>query len=207
LLSIKSAGAMMTLEWIEDIAKLAFSVAGLYFALTLYVRHRHPSWADPLAKRRLTVLLLLVFATSAIKLIEDVLGGEAGPIDAAILVFIRAGAPGGLTGFFEAVTLTGSARALFPLAAVATIALLGARRRVDALLLSASVGIAAGLVYVIKTAVGRERPALWETQWYWGSSFPSGHTLVVAAFATAGALCIGRMWPAARLPSLGMALA
>lgn len=205
MLSINFAGAVMTLEWIEDIATLTLSVTGLYVALTLYARHRRPAWADPLAKRRLTVLLLLIFATLAIKLIEDVLGGEAGPIDAAILVVIHARAPMGLTGFFEAVTLTGSSGVLLPLAAAATIALLGARRRAEALLLCASVGIAAALVYVIKSAVGRARPALWETQWYWGSSFPSGHTLVVAAFATAGALCIGRVWPAARQASLAAA--
>ena len=49
-----------------------------------------------------------------------------------------------------------------------------------------------------KMAVGRVRPALWETEWYWGSSFPSGHTLVVAAFGIAAALCISRIWPATR---------
>ncbi len=53
-------------------------------------------------------------------------------------------------------------------------------------------------MYVVKTLVGRERPQLWQTQWYWGSSFPSGHTLVVAAFATAVALGIARLRPASR---------
>ena len=33
---------------------------------------------------------------------------------------------------------------------------------------------------------------------YWGSSFPSGHTLGAAAFATAAALCAFRMWPQRR---------
>ena len=43
------------------------------------------------------------------------------------------------------------------------------------------------------------------TQWYWGSSFPSGHTLTTAAFSTAAALCVARIWPWAG--TLAMALA
>jgi undecaprenyl-diphosphatase len=57
----------------------------------------------------------------------------------------------------------------------------------------------------MKAIVGRARPALWEAQWYWGSSFPSGHTLSTAAFATAAALCVARIWP--RSGTLAMALA
>lgn len=53
--------------------------------------------------------------------------------------------------------------------------------------------------------VGRARPALWESQWYWGSSFPSGHTLSTAAFSTAAALCVVRIWP--RAGNLALALA
>jgi len=66
--------------------------------------------------------------------------------------------------------------------------------------------VGAILVYVVKAAVGRVRPALWETEWYWGSSFPSGHTLVVAAFATAAVVCVSRIWPAARGFALSIAL-
>ena len=54
-------------------------------------------------------------------------------------------------------------------------------------------------------AAGRARPALWATEWYWGSSFPSGHTLVVAAIATAGVLCVSRIRPAARGAALSLA--
>jgi undecaprenyl-diphosphatase len=54
------------------------------------------------------------------------------------------------------------------------------------------------VVYVLKALVGRARPALWETEWYWGSSFPSGHTLVVAAFAFATAIGVTRIWPERR---------
>jgi undecaprenyl-diphosphatase len=63
------------------------------------------------------------------------------------------------------------------------------------------------VVYGMKVIIGRERPALWEVQWYWGSSFPSGHTLVMAAFATSAALVAGRLWPAVRVPALVLALA
>src|SRR5712691_7725381 len=98
-----------------------------------------PAWSGPLERRRLTILSVLVLAVSAIKVSEEVIGGESGPVDKAILLFIHSRVPGTLTGFFEAVTFTGSSRVLFPLATVATIALLCARRRLEALLLAASV--------------------------------------------------------------------
>jgi undecaprenyl-diphosphatase len=196
----------MIFELFEDTAKLALIVAGLYFAFGAYVRHQQRAWTAPLEKRRLAFLLVLVLAVSAVKVSEDVLGGESGPIDAAILVFIHAHVPRALTGFFEAITFTGSLRFLIPLAAMATIALLYARRRFEALLLAASVAGSATVVYVVKTAVGRARPALWETEWYWGSSFPSGHTLVVAAFAAAAVVCVDRIRPAAYRFALSIAL-
>ncbi len=196
----------MIFELIEDTTKLTLIVACLYFALGAYVRRKQPAWSEPLDKRRLAVLLVLVLTVSAIKVSEDVLGGESGPIDEAILVFIRGHVPSTLIGFFEAITFTGSSRVLFPLATAATIALLCGRRRFEALLLAASVISSATVVYIVKTVVGRARPALWETEWYWGSSFPSGHTLVVAAFATAMVLCVGRIWPAAREFALSIAL-
>ena len=160
----------------------------------------------PLEKRRLTILSVLVLAVCAINVSEEVIGGESGPIDKAILLFVHGHVPGSLTGFFEAVTFTGSSRVLFPLASAATLALLCARRRLEALLIAASVISAAAVVYVVKALVGRARPALWETEAYWGSSFPSGHTLVVAAFATAAALCVSRIRPAARQLALSVAI-
>ncbi len=186
----------MVFELIEDIVKLALIVACLYFVFGAYVRHNQPAWSAPLKKRRLTTLLVLVLAASAVKLSEDVFGGESGPIDQVILIFIHSHVSSTLTGFFEAVSFTGSSRALFPLTALVTIALLYARRRFEALLVAASVISGAIVIYIVKMLVGRVRPALWDTEWYWGSSFPSGHTLVVAAFATAVALCVSRIRPA-----------
>lgn len=196
----------MIFELIEDITKLALIVACLYFVLGAYVRRNQPAWSAPLEKRRLSTLLMLVLAASAVKLSEDVLGGESGPVDRTILLFIHSHFPSSLTGFFEAVSSTGSSRVLLPLAAVATIALLWTRRRFEALLVAASVTSGVIVIYVVKTVVGRARPALWDTEWYWGSSFPSGHTLAVAAFATAAVLCVSRIRPAARKLALSIAI-
>lgn len=196
----------MIFELFIDTTTLILVVACLYFALGAYARLRQPAWSGPLAQRRVAVLLVLVLAASAIKVTEDVLGGESGPIDEAILVFIRSHISLALTGFFAAITYSGSSLVLFPLAAAATIALLCARRRIEALLVATSVILGATAVYAVKAAVGRARPDLWDTQWYWGSSFPSGHTLVVAAFATAAVLCVGRIWPRMRRLALSIAL-
>ena len=196
----------MIFELIADIAKLALIVACLYFVLGVYVRRQQPAWSEPLEKRRLTTLLVLVLAACAVKVSEDVLGGESGPIDRAILLFIHSHDPSTLTGFFEAVSFTGSSRVLFPLTAIATIALLYARHRFEALLVAASVISGVIVIYVVKMVVDRARPALWDTGWYWGSSFPSGHTLVVAAFAIAAALCVSRIRPASRNFALSVAI-
>jgi undecaprenyl-diphosphatase len=193
-------------ELIEDIVKMVLIVASLYFVLGETVRRMQPAWSEPMGKRRLITLWVLILAVSAIKLTEDVIGGESGPIDRTILLFIHGHVPRMLTGFFEAVTLTGSPWVLIPLVALATIALLWARHRFEALLIAASVISGAIVIYVVKTVVGRARPSLWDTEWYWGSSFPSGHTLIVAAFATAAALCVSRIRPALRNLALSLAI-
>ncbi len=189
---------MFLLEVAEDVVKLTLIVVSIYVLLRLYAQHRRPAWSEPLERRRVGILLSLTLGTGAIKLLEDVVRGDSGPIDKAVLLFIRDHVPATFTGFFSAATFTGSARMLVPLTVIATLVLLVDRRRWEALLLTASVSAAAATVYVVKTLVGRARPALWKTEWYWGSSFPSGHTLVVAAFATALALAVGRIWPATR---------
>lgn len=196
----------MIFELFEDVIKLTLIVVSLYFALGIYVRRRQPAWSGALEQRRLAILCVLVLAVTAIKVTEDVLGGESGPFDRATLLFIRDHVSPSLTGFFEAVTLTGSAMVLVPLTVITTVGLLLASRRVEAMLVAASVTSGAAVVYVIKTVVGRARPDLWQTEWYWGSSFPSGHTLVVTAFATAVALCISRMVPTARRFALAVAM-
>lgn len=191
-------GAGMMFELMEDIIKLAFIVASFYFALSIFVRRRQPEFSGTLEKHRMAILLGLVLVVLALKISEDVLGGESGPIDRAILLFIHSHVPASLNPIFSAITGTGSLKFLLPLTVVITVLLHLARRRAEALFLAVSVISAALVVFIIKTMVGRHRPSLWETEWYWGSSFPSGHTLAVAAFATAASLLVLKTRPGTR---------
>ena len=195
----------MIFNLVVDLAKLSLFTFCAYALLGVYARRCRPQWTEQLSQRRLAVLGLLTLAVAGIKLIEDVVAKESGPVDEAILWFVRQQVPAALNGFFEVVTLGGSARVLVPLTLVASTVLWLARRRFEALLMSASLLTATLVVWGMKAIVGRARPALWDAQWYWGSSFPSGHTLSTAAFATAAALCVARIWP--RAGSLAMALA
>jgi hypothetical protein len=138
---------LMALEWLWDLAKLAFFVVGAYWVLQAYAWHRQPDWSRILTRRRLALLGALALAMSAIKLIEDVVGKESGPVDNAILWFVREQVPAALSGFFSVVTLSGSAAFLLPASVIAVLALLLATRRFEALLLSASMVTAPLLVY------------------------------------------------------------
>lgn len=195
----------MVFNIVADIAKLGLFIVCAYALLGAYARRRRPQWAEHLTKRRLSVLGALTFAAGGIKLIEDVVANESGVVDEAILWFIRDYVPAALDDFFAIVTFSGSARFLMPIAFVAAAALLLARRRFEAVLLGASLITATLVVWGMKAVVGRARPALWEAQWYWGSSFPSGHTLSTAAFSAAAALCLARNCP--RAGRVAMALA
>ena len=195
----------MIFELLEDIIKLTFIVASLYLALSTFVRKKQPEFSETLEKKRLIILFGLVLVVVAMKISEDVLGGESGPVDKAILLFIHAHVAGALIPFFAAITVTGSAKFLFPLTTVISVLLLSAGRRSEALLLAGSVISGALAVFIIKTLVARDRPSLWAAEWYWGSSFPSGHTLAVAAFATAATLCVLKIQP--RLKNFAVVLA
>jgi len=188
----------MIVELLEDIVKLAFIVAACYCALGVFVRWRQPGFTAALEKRRVAILFGLVLVVLALKISEDVLGGESGPVDNGVLLFIHSHVPGALTPFFSVITFTGSAKFLFPVTLLITVLLLLAKHRSEALLLVVSVISAALIVFIIKTLVGRQRPTLWETEQYWGSSFPSGHTLAVAAFVTAVTLVALRIRPASQ---------
>ena len=195
----------MLFDIAADAAKLSLFVACAYGLLGAYAQRRRPQWTNALMKRRLAVWGVLTLAVGGIKLIEDVVAKESGPVDEAILWFVRDHVPSAMNGFFTVVTISGAARFLVPSTVVVAVVLLLARRRFEALLVGASVITATLVVWGMKAIVGRARPALWESQWYWGSSFPSGHTLSTAAFSTAAALCVARIWP--RGGSLAMALA
>lgn len=180
-----------------DLAKLILYTACAYFLLTAYARLRRPEWSKHLTRRRLAVWGLLTLATGGIKLIEDVFSQETGPVDEAILWFVRDQVPLTLNEAFTMITFSGSAKFLVPLAAATVVALILGNRRFEAMLVGASLLTAAFVIWATKAIVGRARPALWDTQWYWGSSFPSGHTLATAALSAAGALCVARIWPRA----------
>jgi undecaprenyl-diphosphatase len=159
-----------------------------------------------LEKRRPALLLAAVLAVAAIKVSEDALGGESGPLDETVLVFIHGHVPRTLTWLFEAITATGSLSALLPLTLAVIFWLLYAAHRLEALFFAVSVSAGAATTYVVKAAAGRTRPDLWDTAWYWGSSFPSGHTLATAAFATAAVVCVDRIRPAASRFAIAIAL-
>jgi undecaprenyl-diphosphatase len=193
----------MIIKVIEEIAELLLIVATLYFTLSFYVYRCQPAWSKTLQDRRFKTLLAIILSVTAIKVSEDVLGGESGLIDSNILIFIHANVANSMSRIFEMVTLTGSSKVLFPLATVTIVIFLYQNHRAEALLLGASVIGSACTIYIIKMIVNRSRPTLWNTEWYWGSSFPSGHTLAVTAYATAVVLCLGRIKPDSRiLPSI-----
>lgn len=195
----------MAFELIKDIAKLALIVAFFHFSLTVYLGWKQPAWSAFAEKRRFAMLLALVLAVVGIKIGEDAVNQESGPFDVLVLQFIHANVPPALDGIFAAATVTGSATVLLPLLLIIGVAFVAAKRRFEALLLTISVVVSAFIVYAVKAAVGRARPDLWDTEWYWGSSFPSGHTLVVAAFATAMVICLNRIWPGSRKFSMVVA--
>jgi len=184
---------------IEEIAELMLIVACIHLILGVYIRRYQSAWSKSLEKRKLATLLVLILAVTAIKVSEDAIGGESGPIDNAILIFIHSHVPNTLTWLFEAVTLSGSSTVLLTLAALTVILLLYSKHRAEALIVAASTISSTLVIYIIKAIISRDRPKLWEdTVWYWGSSFPSGHTLAVAALATAMVLCVSRIRPALR---------
>lgn len=192
----------MLLAVAEDVAILALMSAGFYVAMDLYL-HRRGHKHGP---TRLLLLAVFVLIAGAIQVAEEVLEGETGPADKAILMFVHGHTAEWVVDFFRTLTLSGSSKVLAPLAVIFSLLLLVMKRRTEATLLAVSTFSAELLVFVVKTVVGRERPSLWETDWYWGSSFPSGHTLGTAAFATAAAVCIARIRPAARGLAIGVAL-
>jgi undecaprenyl-diphosphatase len=147
-----------------------------------------------LMRRRISVLLTIALIATGMKVFEDVLGHESGLFDAVILRFIHEYIPAERFPFFASVTATGSLHFLFPVAAFTTLLLLLARRWFDAILVAVSPAIAALLVLAIKVAIGRSRPGD-GVGIYAGASFPSGHTVGVAAFATAAAIVAVRFRP------------
>ena len=190
---------------IFDIVKLALYIVCAYLAIGTYARHVKTPWLLVLAGRRFTALTLLTLLVVGIKVFEDVLSKESGPVDTAALWLIKQNVSPALIGFFSAVTWTGAAISLVPATLVLCALLLLMRHPREAVLLAATMASGWALTYALKSLVDRARPELWSTTWYWGSSFPSGHTLSTAAFATALTLIATRIWPPSRRIALPLA--
>ena len=189
-----------------DIVKLAIYIACGYLAFSAFARRARAPWLLALASRRMLVLILLTLSIVGGKVFEDVLTQESGPIDQAILWFVRQTMPPALSGFFAAVTWTGAAVFLVPATTLVCAYFLAKRHYREAFLIAASMATGWALTYAVKSLVGRARPELWSTTWYWGSSFPSGHTLSTAAFSTALTLAAARIWPRSRRTMLPLAV-
>lgn len=149
---------------------------------------------------------MLTLLVVGIKVFENVIAQESGPVDTAVLWFVRRDVPAALLSFFSAVTLSGAGIFLAPTTALICILLMLTRHRREAVLLAASMVSAWLVTYTFKTLVGRARPELWSTAWYWGSSFPSAHTLSTTAFTTALALGAAQIWPRSRYVALPLAV-
>jgi undecaprenyl-diphosphatase len=188
-----------------DIAKLMVYIACGYLAFNTYARRTQGPWLLALANKRFVILALLTLLVVGIKVFEDVIAKESGPVDTAILWFVRQTIPPALLGIFALITQTGAGLFLAPLTAMLSSLLFLTRHRRAAVLLAASMVSAWTLTYVLKALVDRARPELWSTAWYWGASFPSGHTLSTAAFATALTLAAARVWPRSRNVALPLA--
>ncbi len=192
-------------EFVFDVFKLAFYIACAYWALYVYARHLQTGWPRRFTDRRFAILTLLTLLIVGIKIFEDVIAKESGPVDTALLWFVREKTPTHWLGFFTMVTLSGSGKFLAPAtAALASLFFVTQHRREATLLMLCMLSTWA-LTYTLKALVDRARPDLWSTAWYWGASFPSGHTLSTAAFATALSLCAARLWPWSRYAAATLA--
>ncbi len=188
-------------EIVLDVAKIAVLAWLSYLAIRRLGTHFGKRYED----RRLWLLILLGAALMAIKISEDVIDGESSVVDQAILVWLHSHASTSLVYAAGIVTVSGSWMALLPLSVISVALLLALQRRQEALYLGATVVCGELLSYVMKLAFGRARPALWEHDWYWGASFPSGHTLMTTCYAMAAAVCISRLWPQSRLAAFAAA--
>lgn len=190
----------MTGVWLREAAALFTVVLGVFAAVAMVALRRDHRRAH-FRQRRWAYALLIAAAVVLVKVTEDVLAHESGALDRALLLDVHHEVPAWSLAFFGQATNTGSMKFLAPFGGILVMLLWLARRRFEAAQLAVTLAASSLVVYVAKTAVGRVRPALWDTQWFWGSSFPSGHTLSTAAFATAAFLCIARNWPSLRLPA------
>ena len=177
----------MLIHAVKEVAELASLAIGLYLLAAL-ASHRVEAWRGAFRRRRLRVLATCAALVVLAQVVEEVLEQGSAVLDEALLRAIRRAMPAALDGFFHACTTTASAAFLVPAVCIGAGVLLARGRKRAALQLGATTVLAGAATYLSKMAFARPRPALWDTQWYWGSSFPSGHTLAAAAIGTC--LCL-----------------
>jgi undecaprenyl-diphosphatase len=177
----------MLIHAFKEIAELACLAVALYLVAAL-ASHRIEAWRDAFRRRRLRILTACAALVVLVQVVEEVWEHDSDALDEALLRAIRGAMPAALDGFFHAITTTASAAFLVPVVCIGTGVLLARGRTRAALQLGATTVFAGAATYLAKMAFARPRPALWDTQWYWGSSFPSGHTLAAAAIGTC--LCL-----------------
>jgi undecaprenyl-diphosphatase len=194
------------MAWLDEGIELLVAVVGIFLGLSLLSR-RNARWSRGFEARKAAVLLLVAAVVVLVEVTAGVLGQESAAFDRITLLSIHRVLPAGLLPVFSLATHSGSARFLLPVVSLVCLALAWRRHAFEALQLVLSTALAAAVVYFAKTTVDRARPALWETRWYWGSSFPSGHTLSTAAVSTALYLCIARLRPEWRRPAFACACA
>ncbi len=192
-------------EWLEGGFALLLGVAG-YLIVEHRFRRSWPALADTAGVRPGTTALLFLLTIVAVDVGEDAITGTSSNIDRTLLIWLHATVPDALVPFFSLTTMTASWYALVPATIALTLLMFACRRRSEAVLFATTATAAALCVYLMKSVVDRQRPTLWPADDYWGSSFPSGHTLVATAIAVSLVFCLGRMAPRAQPGALAVAL-
>ena len=105
----------MLLETAEELTQLALAVAAMYLGMRLVLRIQQSRWSAHVERRRAAVMGLLTLVAAAVMMGEDTLKGQSGPVDTAILLWLRQHMPMALVPGFEAVTFTASSTVLTPL--------------------------------------------------------------------------------------------
>lgn len=176
---------MGTIAW--EVLRLVATLVVSMSLLALVARQR-PQWQAALAASRFGCGLSACSAIVLVKLVEDVSGGETSAFDLSVLVWLHDTVSLRWSGVFEAITVTGSFTFVAVTGTLSAAFLWHRGRRASAANLALTPVAAGALIYAAKALVDRPRPTLWPTDYYWGSSFPSGHTLAVAAMATSAYL-------------------
>lgn len=173
---------------------------GLWLALRRPADGAAPAGPTPALHLPLFLLTLALISTALM------LSGLVADLDQQLLLSLRASLTPLLMSGFGLFTHSGSAFFLTPLIALLSGWLVCKGRRADALLLCLSGLGGALLVLLLKAVFARPRPALWDTLELASFSFPSGHTMGTAACASALAIVLARLRPAARTRAAILAL-